>query len=298
MGTHQAHNIPWHVLGSVYVAEAEYWRFEGGGKTGGTILRPRRDWEPQRLLKALRHFARRLAATVKEFANTELVKYEQRPQVPRHWPLYGEEEFDKVVVGGKYQEVEYWLERQRRYAGAGCGDWQLAEVAKRLLNRGMVEALVRLVRAGVRLDRLAVVDHCGDGIRRVMEEGLELYIYLNLALVKGLAPLWPERPPAQLRRLRDDTFRMRWYFEDAQRVAFFKALAALPGEEQQELAAARLHATFLGDLFRRLYQYRMLMAACGFTDNWELAVFHCLPRSFGPLQRILWDYTSQLPHSL
>ncbi|KAJ7102350.1 hypothetical protein B0H15DRAFT_327699 [Mycena belliarum] len=273
---HQSHNIAWDSLSTnlTFIFENK-------------ALTPRRTDLFARQLESqaasLNHFTRTIAATIREFADTERAKYPTKYPAPSTGPLFPNKLLLRYCdphfssINDKNQSIENWIERagQEPPPGYTTSHGDLADVVKVLIAENEMDQLLMLAQH----PRVPLTDlHSlswghSFGWDHVVQWALEPYIFFNVLLSKPeLIQKGRYKSMDSYRRVIALATGSGDY--DAQsfphREFFWGSLERRVSTDGLDPFGdvEKLHE-YLKTCFSLLYRYDMLARECGRDVNWE-----------------------------
>jgi hypothetical protein len=169
---HQAHNIPWHILeDAIQPAKSNPNNWEAKSPS---------EQQP----KKLEHFFRKFGTTVREFAVTERKKYPERISLLKVFSS----DLICEYLPAKFQDINYWLQRANG-GNYSSSDGDVADAIKELFNQDAILSLLYLAQQpGIYLQNIQRITYSHFfhyGIKRILEDGLQMYIFLNLLIISS-----------------------------------------------------------------------------------------------------------------
>ncbi|KAF7319045.1 hypothetical protein HMN09_00240700 [Mycena chlorophos] len=282
---HQAHNIPWGALSSnlVFIEDNPH------RTPQFTDLFPRSNYAP----KALNHFARKLQATIVEFAMTERAKYPSKREfdAPTEGKIFSDAilaeycDLEHSSITKENQHIENWLQRAQGDLGVptySTSQGDLGDVVKVLLAENQMQTLLMLANhPGIPLQDLHRLCWGNTfGWDQIRQGALFAYIFFNVLL--SMPDLLKNQRYKQLRSYRlavfAPAFGAEYKAQDyCHREFFWGNRTQQPTtiiDDIDPLAdPEKLHA-YLKMCFELLYRADMLARECGITgplglDDWE-----------------------------
>ncbi|KAJ7923063.1 hypothetical protein B0H13DRAFT_1981532 [Mycena leptocephala] len=272
---HQTHNIAWDSLTANLTFISE-----------NPAITPRRtDLFPRCLASqanSLNHFARTVAATIRDFSDTERAKYPTHYDAPLHGKLFSDTILSRysdlpfASVTPKNQLIENWIDRAGSKPSYSTSQGDLADVVKVLLAENELDTLLMLAHhPQVPLADLHSLSWGHSfGWDHTMDWALEAYIFFNVLLSKPELHAGGRYKSMRSYQyvVRKLTMSMDYDAQTFPHREFFLGTAGREGVADDSINPLgdlnKLHE-YLKMCFRLLYQYDMLARKCGRSVDWE-----------------------------